>query len=727
MSSKLNVLGLFSGAGGLDMGFKEAGFNIIGASDIWDESQNTMKLNFPNLPFLCKDITTMKVEEILHLTNNVYPDVIVGGPPCQGFSISGDKNSSDPRNKLFESYVRIVDGLNPKCFVFENVKGIKTMFKGRYLKTVANSFSKIGYDIHVKVMNSSEYGVAQNRERVIIFGSRLNKKFSYPKPSNKGVGKLKPRKNVQDAIGDLVKIKHKEFPNHLILNHNDIVIERYKYIPEGGKLPPPDQLPKEIRRKNFGNTYVRLDRKKPSPTMVPGNNAFPVHPTLNRSLTPREAARIQSFPDDFIFSGNRKNQCILVGNAVPPLLAANLANEIKRYLTKTDYVGHNEDLYLKKNEKIDIEIQKEKLSFVDLFSGAGGIGIGFENAGYQHILSSDFDAAVEKTFNKYNPDVPFIGGDLSDKNTFDKIVEIIGDKKIDILVGGPPCQGFSMFGKRRFIKSKEHNPLEDNRNDLIFTFLDYVEAINPNWFMMENVAGLVNLNKGFYLEEFIKKVESLGYNDYDYKVINTADYGVPQTRKRFIFIANKTGNIIPWPKPKFYKEPRDWEKPYRTINQVITDLDCKDSEIRFKNHKPMNHSEIVVERFSYIKEGMKINPDDLPDHLRYSKTGKPIKSFSKVLFRLDRNKPSCTLVPGHSAFPVHPWFNRQLTIREAARIQTFPDRVEFLGSAGQQCKQVGNAFPPLAAEMFANSLKKAIKNDWKKNNLSGLVKYSLVR
>lgn len=727
MSEKLKVLGLFSGAGGLDMGFKEAGFEIIGSSDIWNESQKTMELNFPKIPFLCKDITTVRIEEILELTNNVYPDVIVGGPPCQGFSISGDKNSSDPRNKLFESYVRLVDVLSPKCFVFENVKGIKTMFKGRYLKTVANSFSKIGYNIYVKVMNSSDYGVPQNRERVIIFGSKIDKKFSYPKPSNKAIGKLKARKNVEDAIGDLVQVSHNEFPNHLILNHSDIVKERYKYIPEGGKLPPPDQLPKTIRRKNFGNTYVRLDRKKPSPTMVPGNNAFPVHPTLNRSLTPREAARIQSFPDNFIFSGNRKNQCKLVGNAVPPLLAANLAIEIKKYLTVPEYSGSNEDLYLSKNGKIDIEIQKEKLSFVDLFSGAGGIGIGFENAGYNHVLSSDFDTAVEKTFNKYNPNVPFVRGDLSDKYIFDKIVKIIGNKKIDILVGGPPCQGFSMFGKRRFIKSKDHNPLEDNRNDLIFTFLDYVEAINPNWFMMENVAGLLNLNNGFYLEEFIKKVEYLGYNDYDYKVINTADYGVPQTRKRFIFIANKTGNIIPWPKPKFYKEPRDWEKPYRTINQVITDLDCKDSEIKFKNHVPMNHSETVVDRFSYIKEGQKINPDELPNHLRYSKTGKPIKSFSKVLFRLDRNEPSCTLVPGHSAFPIHPWFNRQLTIREAARIQTFPDRVEFLGNVSQQCKQVGNAFPPLAAEMFANSLKKAIKNDWRKNNLSGLVKYSLVR
>ena len=127
----------------------------------------------------------------------------------------------------------------------------------------------------------------------------------------------------------------------------------------------------------------------------------------------------------------------------------------------------------------------------------------------------------------------------------------------------------------------------------------------------------------------------------------------------------------------------------------------------------MNHSPEVRERFSYIKEGKKINPNDLPEKLKYSKTGKLIKSFSKVLFRLDRNQSSPTLVPGHSAFPIHPWLNRQITIREAARIQTFPDTFEFLGNQGQQCIQVGNAFPPLAAEMIANSLK-AIKNDWKR-------------
>ncbi len=727
IEEKLKVYGLFTGGGGLDIGFKEAGFEIIGASDIWKESEKTMRLNYPKIPFLCKDIRTLTSAEILDSTKGVKPDVIIGGPPCQGFSVMGDKNSADPRNVLFESYVRLVDDLEPSCFVFENVKGIKSMFKGRYLNMVANSFSKIGYDIYLKVLNSKDYGVPQKRERVIIVGTKINNSFKYPPHSNDSIGVLKAKKNVKEAIWDLIK-KNKNFPNHLALNHGDIVLRRYKLIPEGGKLPPPEELPLDIRRKNFGNTYVRLHREKMAPTMVPGNNAFPVHPTLDRSLTPREAARIQTFPDTHIFTGARKDQCILVGNAVPPLMGAHIARELKSHILDKNYKGSEEDLLLNRNSSMENDFHldnNKKLKFIDLFSGAGGIGIGFEQAGYQHVFSADFDPGVAKTF-RHNNNTPFIEGDLSDDEVFKKAKKIVGDKEIDLIVGGPPCQGFSMFGKRRFVKSKSHNPHDDIRNDLIFTYLKYVEEFNPKWFMMENVAGLLNLADGFFLEKFIERVKELGYGNFDYKVINTADYGVPQKRKRFIFIANRTGNIIPWPKPKFYAKPEDWEKPYRSINQVITGLETIKSQSKYKNHSPMKHSPEVAERFSYIKEGCKINPDDLPEKLKYSRTGNLIKSFSKVLFRLDRDQPSHTLVPGHSAFPIHPSLNRQLTVREAARIQTFPDSIEFLGNHGQQCKQVGNAFPPMAAEVFANAIRKAIVNDWKEENLSGLVHYSLV-
>ena len=126
-------------------------------------------------------------------------------------------------------------------------------------------------------------------------------------------------------------------------------------IPEGGRLPPPDDLPENIRRKNFGSTYIRLDRSKPSMTLVPGNNAFPIHPVLNRSLTPREAARIQTFPDDHIFEGNRRKQCILVGNAVPPILAANIALEVKNHLNNKKTV--KKDRIFQSRQKLEIKFK----------------------------------------------------------------------------------------------------------------------------------------------------------------------------------------------------------------------------------------------------------------------------------------------------------------------------------------------------------------------------------
>ena len=739
-NNKYNVVSLFTGAGGLDIGFEEFGkFNVICASDIEAECKNTYNLNYPNIPFINKDIRTITAKEILEKTGGVKPDVIVGGPPCQGFSVMGDKNSSDPRNLLFEPYARLVKDLEPKCFVFENVKGIKSMFDGKYLVDIANSFSSLGYDIYFDVLDSSDYGVPQKRERVIIVGTKLDKAYAYPEKKHKSIGKLKHRKNVDEAIMDLSEIE--DFPNHIVLNHSEIVIKRYELIPEGGKLPPPEELPVEIRRKNFGNTYNRLDRFKYSPTMVPGNNAFPVHPTLHRSLTPREAARIQTFPDAFIFTGDRRRQCILVGNAVPPLLGARLAQSIYEHLENDNIDNDTSKLLLKKHTKMDENpfIKKKKnttkskkqLTCVDLFCGAGGITTGFKNAGIKVLVSSDLNEYAAKSHNYNFPEIPFIKGDLADaKNKKDllSIVKKSVDKgSIDILVGGPPCQGFSMFGKRRFKNvDKDYDPHLDSRNALVYTYVDYIKSLNPKWIVMENVAGFTTLDDGFFLEYLIKEIEELGYKNHDYKIINTADYGVPQTRKRFILIANRTGNIIPWPKPKYYKNPKDWQNPYRTINEAINDLACETTHCDISSHSPMNHADIVKERFSYIKEGKKIDVDDLPEHLKYSRTGKLFRSYSKVFFRLDRNAPSPTIVPGHSAFPIHPWLNRQLTTREAARIQTFPDDIKFFGPKGEQCTQVGNAFPPMAAESIANAISKTIQNDWKEDNLSNLAKYSLI-
>ena len=547
--NKLNVVSLFTGAGGLDIGFKEyRKFNIICALDIEEEAKNTYNYNYPNVPFINQDIRTISVQDILIQTNGIYPDVIIGGPPCQGFSVMGDKNSSDPRNTLFESYVRLVNDLKPKCFVFENVKGIKSMFNGKYLIDISNSFANIGYDIYFDILNASDYGIPQNRERVIIVGTRLNKSYTYPNKNKISIGNLKIKKNIDEAIMDL---KDKDnFPNHIKLKHSDIVIQRYKLIPEGGKLPPPEQLPKEIRRKNFGNTYNRLDRYKNAPTMVPGNNSFPIHPTLHRSLTPREAARIQSFPDNFIFTGNRRKQCILVGNAVSPLLGARIADSIYKHITE-NISNNNSKLLLKRYSQLKVnpfiknKKQKIKKQFacVDLFCGVGGITLGFQNAGFIPLVSSDINKYASQA-HKYNfPNIPFVEGDLSDKNNKQKIIDIVNNKIekqiIDVLVGGPPCQGFSMFGKRRFKHTdKDYNPHLDLRNKLVYTYIDYIKALNPKWIVMENVAGFTTLDDGFFLKYLLKEIKKLGYKNYDYKIINTADYGVAQIRRRFILIAH---------------------------------------------------------------------------------------------------------------------------------------------------------------------------------------------
>ena len=340
--NKKYYISLFTGAGGLDIGFNEAGFKGILASDIMPQARDTFNCNYPEEPYILEDIRTLSISDIKHYVGDKKVSVIIGGPPCQGFSNMGNKNSADPRNMLFESYVKIVDAIRPTCFLFENVKGLRTMFEGRYFKKVIEGFLSIGYNLHYALIDTSNYGVPQKRERIIIFGTLLDKPFLFPAFNSDSFGRIKAYKNVGEAINDLTD-KGPEVPNHIALNHSDIVVRRYELIPEGGKLPKPELLPEDIRRKNFGNTYTRLSRNEVSSTIVPGNNAFPVHPTLNRSLTPREAARIQTFPDEYIFMGDRRSQCIQVGNAVPPLMAAKLAYCVDMYIDGIEYEGIQPD------------------------------------------------------------------------------------------------------------------------------------------------------------------------------------------------------------------------------------------------------------------------------------------------------------------------------------------------------------------------------------------------
>ncbi len=345
------------------------------------------------------------------------------------------------------------------------------------------------------------------------------------------------------------------------------------------------------------------------------------------------------------------------------------------------------------------------MNAIDLFSGAGGLTLATRDSGFNIILSNEVNPIFAKTHHYNFPEIPIVTDDINNL-TPDVIDEYVKGQEIDLVEGGPPCQGFSIFGKRRFVNTQGYDPKQDPRNFLVYQYIRIVKETRPKFFLMENVKGFTNLDNGLFVEKVKKEFERLGYHKIWCDVVCAADYGVPQDRYRMFMIGNRLGIDFVPPEPTYFSAESGKMPVYRTVGDAIMDLAGKENEI--PNHVPLQHKPIVAARYGYIKEGCKLNVDDLPPEFavatrKDSKTGK-VSNYSHVYKRLDRKKPSTTMVPGHNAFPVHPTLNRTLTAREAARIQTFPDTHEFFGTRQEQCIQVGNAVPPKMAEPFLRKI-----------------------
>lgn len=356
---RYKVLDLFCGCGGISEGYRLAGFEIAGGIDCNEHATVTFQHNFKNAKVHNIDITTFSNEQILDEYSDV--DVIVGGPPCQGFSTANrhQKETDDPRNRLFFEYIRFVQQIHPKLIMIENVRGLLTRDGGYAINRIEEILGAEEYNITYKVLDASEYGVPQNRKRAIIIGIRRDFKdeyFDFDK-----LVKL-PKTTVADAIGELYTfeqskdgIKTIETPadtplrKYLRTKDNTItdqdivypaqkVQDRIKYVPQGGNWQDvPSELWPNDRKNRHSSAYKRLDPSSQSCTIDTGNahsNYF--HPIYNRIPTIRESARLQSFSDSFEFQGPRGSKYRQVGNAVPPLLAKAIANEIKRILNDED-------------------------------------------------------------------------------------------------------------------------------------------------------------------------------------------------------------------------------------------------------------------------------------------------------------------------------------------------------------------------------------------------------
>lgn len=346
--SKYNVLDLFCGAGGLSYGFERAGFNVLLGIDNDAKALETFERNHNGAKSICGDITEITYKDhITPLLNGKKIDVIIGGPPCQGFSLSGPRNFNDPRNKLYLSYIRLVREIQPKAFVIENVPGLVALFNGEVKDNIIKTFTKMGYEVKYRILCAADYGVPQNRKRVVFVGIKGENVFEYPAIQTEQVtcemalSDLPPLIDVlggdvqsyasapQNAYQKLMREKSDEVRNHVAASHSEKVQHIISLVPDGGNYK---DLPAEFRgSRNFHVAWTRFHSQKPAPTIDTGHRHH-FHYKYNRVPTVRECARLQSFPDDFIFLGNKTQQFRQVGNAVPPIMAQRIADQLIQLL-----------------------------------------------------------------------------------------------------------------------------------------------------------------------------------------------------------------------------------------------------------------------------------------------------------------------------------------------------------------------------------------------------------
>jgi DNA (cytosine-5)-methyltransferase 1 len=314
---------LFCGAGGMAKGFEMAGFNQVCGLDWFKEAGMTYRENFSH-PLIEGDITQREIKDkfintVKEKLNGKNLTVLSGGFPCQGFSMSGNRIVEDKRNSLYKDMLEIIEELQPEFIVAENVKGLRSMLKGKVEDKIKADIRKLGYVVNVTVLNSADYYVPQKRERIIFIANRIGKKNYHPAPLLESDSYI----TTKEAIGDLVKLKDNPKFNHVRTNHTDDMKERLAKVPEGKSLYD-----------KYSDSWKKCPWNEASCTIKENHGGVNIHPIEPRVITVREMARLQSFPDSFIFKGTKSKQMVQIGNAVPPLLAKAIALSIKRTLKK---------------------------------------------------------------------------------------------------------------------------------------------------------------------------------------------------------------------------------------------------------------------------------------------------------------------------------------------------------------------------------------------------------
>lgn len=376
------------------------------------------------------------------------------------------------------------------------------------------------------------------------------------------------------------------------------------------------------------------------------------------------------------------------------------------------------------------------LNIVDLFSGPGGLSRGFEDARnhnfrFKTVVANDINKSAGKTYQNNHQDTEFILGSIAEEETKQKIISAVKKKTkkstVDLVIGGPPCKGFSLANKMTRDMS---NPM----NHLMYHFLEMVKRLSPSAFVMENVPGILAMEDGNVVKGLIKKFKDLGYKNADYMLLNAADYGAPQIRKRAFIVGSKSEIPIEPPK-QTHGSKEDRKKnpkllPHVKLIEAIDDLptirsgstesnsdeylsspnefqaEMRKKSAKVKNHVVTKNTPVVIERIKAVPAGG--NWEDIPRELMQvdGKYSGIEKAHSMIYKRLRKNEPAITITNFRKGMMIHPTQNRLFSVREAARIQTFPDDYVFEGGLSDKQQQVADAVPVMLAKKVSESVLK---------------------
>ena len=771
--AQYNVIDLFCGCGGLSKGFEMAGYNIMLGIDNNEAALKTFEHNHKNSKALNADLSDPKTfDEINNIVGKRSIDVIIGGPPCQGFSLTGKRQFDDERNKLYLAMIETVRRFRPKAFVIENVPGMASLYNGEVHDEIIRRFQCMGYSVNSKVLCAADYGVPQIRQRLFFVGiCDSTQIFEFPKPlltpdnyitcaeaiddlpsleNTLGADESEYESGPHNNYQKLMRGKCNVLYNHKSIDHKEFVKQTIALVPDGGNWK--DLPPGVGESRKFHMAWTRYRSDKPSRTIDTGHrNNF--HYKWNRCPTVRESARLQSFPDDFVFLGTKTQQDRQVGNAVPCLMAKAIGVQILNYIN------------------CDKSHDKSKYNTIDLFAGCGGLMDGFMQQGDFNTLACvewerypcDTLAKRLKTrWNHINSDEEVIRFDIQRTeeliNGFDDpkygksagLNALIKGKSIDVIIGGPPCQAYSLAGRIR----DPNGMRDDYRNYLFESYVRLLKYYNPKIFIFENVVGMLSAAPDGtpIVEKIQRSFKDAGYivaSDFKKTVFNVSDFGIPQQRKRVIVLGIRQ-DLLARKKKNWLFDDYDYSENLinsfyddimpsfktktRTVSDAISDLPKlfpAKSVIRkngqkfshepvesvgWLNHIPRYHNERDQKVFRLLADDIKSGRNQYTsiDSLKelYTEVTGHVSNIHKY-YVLRLNEPSNT-IPAHlfkdGMRHIHPDPEqaRSITVREAARLQSFDDDFEFLGPNMAQYKMVGNAVPPAFAKIVAEAVSRLL-------------------